>query len=371
MKSQNFMRYGVLATGLLTVVPSAQGVQPDAWRQVVIAREVSTVDGRTYPLHAGDVNKDGIVDITAGNGLLLNPGQAGGAWKRIIPDAGLAAILPANIDGDGHPDLIGWTDAGLYWVESADPEGVHWASRRVGILPAVPERIDRLPARHGEAAMLVLAGGVAYRVELPENPDTSTWLVHRLLPGDSSRVMASGDIDGDGRIDLAGIDSGGDLRWWRQPDRTGTVWEPRSIRKPRGAVDDLVLLDVDGDRRLEVLYTLRAEPGDSLFTLYMTRPRRRRRGIRWRRPHRIAPNIDRLYPAPGASSTWITRARHTYMLWTDENQRRPAITTTPILNVVLPVDLNGDGHTDIVATDEHGALIAWIRENPYLLDRTR
>jgi hypothetical protein len=146
-------------------------------------------------LAVADVNGDGLLDIVAGSERrgfrgILNLGQPDGSWREtevaeLRPDAITRAVAVADFDGDGKNDLA-----------------VGYVSAELGV-----ERrgIDVLLARDGR------------------------WQRRTLLAEDGRggiNAVATGDLDGDGRADVAALDDTGALHVFRGDGGGGFRREP-------------------------------------------------------------------------------------------------------------------------------------------------
>jgi len=218
----------------------------------------------------GDVDNDGLSDVyllrDGGNRLLMNRGA--GAWEDVTARSGTAGSGGDAVDGsmldadhDGDLDLV--------WVDDA---GVHLLSNNLdGSFRPLP-----LPDASA-AARRVLAGDFdgdrdADLLVLREDASNAGWFNDRLwayhaLPADhpliSTQIGAAvgGDLDGDGRMEIYGIDTGGAVT---RIARTQNGWEHATLGRIAPApAPRLALSDIDGDGRIELL----AASGDGIAVL--------------------------------------------------------------------------------------------------------
>jgi hypothetical protein len=142
-----------------------------------------------------DMNGDGLLDILAGSERrghrgILNLGQPDGSWREVAieqlrPDALLRAVAAGDFDGDGRNDIA-----------------VGYVSSELGV--------DR------RGVDVLLARG-------------DTWERKALLAGESRDAIgavATGDLDGDGKLDLVAIDDTGALHVFRGDGKGGFAREP-------------------------------------------------------------------------------------------------------------------------------------------------
>jgi len=150
-------------------------------------------------LAVADMNGDGLLDIVTGSERrgfrgILNLGQPDGSWREVVidelrPDAIFRAVAVGDFDHDGKNDLA-----------------VGYLSSELGV--------DR------RGIDVLLARGAGWQ--------------RKTLLADQTRVpigaLATGDIDGDGALDLVAVDGAGQLLVFRGDGRGGFAREP--IAKP-------------------------------------------------------------------------------------------------------------------------------------------
>ncbi len=213
--------------GCRTQAPGLQPVPERRTGQWIRIDSLATYGARLpVALDAGDTNRDGLPDLLAGSSIYLNPGgDLTGLWKRIDVNPETESLVLVNVDGDGHPDLIGLAVRDIYWLEALDPEGIQWSSMKVARLPA-GAGVDAIAYADfdgdGRKAWTLVAADSLYWLDVPMEPEDGAWRLSRFsrraFPDRSfptNLVRMPVDLDGDGDSDTAGVDSSGVLSIWR------------------------------------------------------------------------------------------------------------------------------------------------------------
>jgi hypothetical protein len=187
---------------------------PGSWIDVTNSTNTSGGDFDTRDVAIVDADHDGDLDIVLANGdgpdALLNNDRNGrftdlAKVTGVGGDAGSHRILAADLDGTRDLDIL--------VIRESPPHLVHlndrlWSYRHEEV------EFDRI-----RNADLVLA--------------------------------TSGDLDGDGIMDLVTANRNGDVQQWVR-DKFG-VFEPRLLHSFDAPPDNLAIMDVDGDGRLEIV----------------------------------------------------------------------------------------------------------------------
>lgn len=345
------------------------GAVRERWPKVVLPDTPSIEDASLVDLD-GDGGVD-VVSATEGKSrqLIVHWAPAGAAWhdpgrwrRQSFPaTAGLTSwmyVTPAQVDGQSGVDLIagGKADGGdarsvLGWLESPDrPRDL--AAWRWHPLAEVgwTMSIEWEDMDGDRDADLVYSDrfGATRGVYWLENPGPrgaragDAWTRHRIGATDATEVkfLSLGDLDGDGRRDVAvavtaGPPDPGDpsadnrVVWLRREDATGRRWTSRVIAAPKwvGAAKAVAIGDVDGDGRADLV-------------LSCEQAREGRSGVYWlRQGARVGEWEPRDISGPAGIK----------------------------FDVVRLADLDGDGDLDVLTSEEResgrGLGVVWY-ENP-------
>jgi len=290
---------------------------PD-WAGSVIAAGGFTAQGG---LAAGDLDRDGDLDVTVGTVWFENPGgnPAAAPWEahRMVPGGGAREVVIGDLDRDGRPEVV-------------------------------------------------LRGETASVVTLLRHNDPSFWTRRDLAAGAGSRGLALSDINKDGFPDLV---AGG--RWLRNPG--GNVlsrpWSRRNFASwsPEASV---AVGDLNRDNRPDAVMTFAGRAGRISWFESPPNPAK----PRW--PERV---IDRrVDTAPGVSLVDIdrdgdpdvvtseSRGQGRLLIYRNEGQGARwtrQVAGTPALHDIRAADVDGDGDADILGTMPFGSGPVELWEN--------
>ena len=156
----------------------------------------------------------------------------------------------------------------------------------------------------------------------------SSWPATRVTSTATDEQVGIGDINGDGRNDIAAgdmKDGGSYIAWFENPGDSSPDWVRHRLGEFDGVYPDRVdLADLDGDRRLDVVVT---EENDG--------------------------------SSANAEVMWYRQADDP----TDDNWQRNIVVTQYTTNGLDVADLDGDGDLDLVTGEHRGPRRVSIWEN--------
>lgn len=208
-----------------------------------------------------DVNRDGKLDIVCGGFWYEAP-----TWKQHFvreveklgnpPDFDGYSHLEMDVNRDGHTDLVNanWRSRSLYWVQNPGPAGGEWKKNMI----ATPGAMEtaRLHDVDGDGDPDVLPGGGSFSAwwELaPGAPGAEPQFIRHDLPVEASgHGRGFGDINGDGRADIIGVNG-----WLEAPvDRKKDKWTWHADFELGQASLPVIVADVDGDGDTDLMWAV-------------------------------------------------------------------------------------------------------------------
>ncbi len=243
-------------------------------------------------LAAGDLDGDGDLDLALANGIWLeHPGPAGDPLGDPWPEHGYGTgpgqgVALADLDADSDLD-IARRDAGGLLIQLY-LQGPGGAFSEVAAISAPPGRGFALAWIDGDTAIDIALGD--RWLANPGNPAGawSEFLYGASPASETDFRVATGDVDGDGRLDVVtapeqGPGATGRILWQRAPaDPRAELFEETEIVAATEAVHrSLEVGDFDADGDLDVLT---ARTGEGVLAAYppeITLLRNRGSGITW------------------------------------------------------------------------------------------
>ena len=228
------------------------------------------IDSRTtpFPVAAADLDGDGDLDVISGSFLgsiawWENTAGDGSAWSEhgLATGGNPQSVFPTDVDGDGDLDV-------LYASSSDDTIG--WR-RNVTIHRSAVFPSATVISSLADGARMVLTAdldgdGDPDALSASSTADTIAWYANADGAGsftapmslsttaDGARSVATGDLDGDGDLDVLSASFDDDtVAWYENTVGDGSIWTATAITTTADGAMTAQPADLDGDGDLDVV----------------------------------------------------------------------------------------------------------------------
>lgn len=212
-------------------------------------------DSRFEAATIADLNGDGRPDVFCGGFWYEAPRWTPHSVREVAEIDGYHAdfgAIPIDLDGDGLVDVVGasWHRRDVYWLRNPGQPGEPWTLRTID----TPGPIETVFAADldGDGRPDILPNVVGrpawYSFRRDPTADGGVRWTRHDLPGQAgTHGLGAGDIDGDGRTDVA------TPRGWLANSPTGWIWHAEYDMKERASIP-IMVGDWDGDGDADIVW---------------------------------------------------------------------------------------------------------------------
>lgn len=267
----------------------------------------------------GDIDSDGALDLVAALGgevrLYLRDPNGGFTPSAIATPADPRRLALADLDRDGDLDVVAGAGTLLVWYENTAGDGSAWTAQTINAAAGGATGVDVADLDRDGLLDVVAAGSSSGDIVFYRNTGagfTPATVANALGAND----VGIADVDGDGDPDVAATSAGDDaVRWHENTAGDASTWTAHVVSLSADGAVSLESSDLDRDGDLDLLV---ASEDD----------------------HTLA---------------WFDNTAGDASAWTE----RVVATTETGIRVARALDVDGDGHLDLVTAAGGLGQVRW------------
>ena len=239
------------ASCMLSLALDARGAEP-TWKKRDINRQSAFEGAGVF-----DVDNDGKLDIVSGSRWYKGPDFTQSYPVREVAKVGTYyncfSTIPVDVNGDGRMDFVtcSYFDKNVGWVENPGEPGKTWQYHAIDTPGPSETAVGVDLTGDGVPEILPNTVNVVVWYELQMQGDAKTWKKYDFGASAAGHGVGTGDVNGDGRIDLLTPKG-----WYEGParPRAQVPWTFHADWNLGATGIQILAKDVDGDGRSDVVF---------------------------------------------------------------------------------------------------------------------